>query len=491
MGRSDKIHPNDQCPCWSGKKYKRCCKGIIDWTEIIRSGVSYVPYMSIRGRNILFCSAVVDALGFDYSAESLSMKDYKGAFTASAVRKIYEAIYELWPPSTDIKTLLSRSGSDVSGLYIGDYTPQVLKRAVVRHSTYANKILLVDPFIHPYTMSDKYNPILEPAQYRAQTLKNVNLYRSLLPWIDAGIVEFIRTPADFDRELNWDAMRRATEMSKDPTIREALDASAKELTERRDKGSTFGMTILAMPDEYLLKRFEKSGLAAEGITAAGFIEYIKNRRDNDPDFLEPMGPENREQLHMMFAGGTYEVAKLTAQLSGSYLFTDLQARWALIEKDRAEHSAPNKAWSPFAKSVQNAKLNYLNNLDLNYALQLRKEGRLEGVRSVMTEAWKKSANDDAYDDTTAIHFAENLTQSVNEAEAEWLSIKSDVAKYVGSGTVTGLFATGPLIAAGHALWVAGAAVVGGLATAAHTGWKHASYLKKHPAAFFMKLRKEE
>lgn len=45
------------------------------------------------------------------------------------------------------------------------------------------------------------SPILNPEQYRVQTLRNVNLWFTLAPWIEAGLVEVIRTPADFNPKL--------------------------------------------------------------------------------------------------------------------------------------------------------------------------------------------------------------------------------------------------------------------------------------------------
>jgi hypothetical protein len=179
--------------------------------------------MSIRGRNLLFAAAIVDALGLDPEGDHPTLAQYKAAFTAQAVRKIYEAVVEIWPPNTAIQPLLEQSGTAVSGLYIGDYAPIYLERALVRHSTYANKILLVDPFIHPYVTSDKFNPILHPENYRAQTLKNVNFYRKVLPWIDAGIVEFVRTPADFDRRLNYQALETAQQLvERTPALKAAI-----------------------------------------------------------------------------------------------------------------------------------------------------------------------------------------------------------------------------------------------------------------------------
>ena len=489
---SIKVGPNDLCPCWSGKKYKHCCRGKIDWEQVLRSGRDHLDLMSIRGRNLLFVEAIHEALQLDKEVNAASLAEYKRAFTAEAVRKIYEAVYDLWPPSTDIQSLLERAGADVSGLYIGDYDPHYVSAALVRHSIYANKILLVDPFQHPYILKPEYNPIENPAQYRAQTLRNVNFYLSLLPWMDAGIVEFVRTPADFDRELNYETMVRSRQASRDePELKAAIAISVRDLKQRHMRKQAFQDLILGAPESRLRRIYKDVGLSGK-MTEADFIEQINAFRDADPDFLEPLGTgEQNAQLRMSSTGGTYEMARLTAQMSRSYLFTDLHARWAAIQYDRGKQTAENAVWSPFAKAVQNTKLYYLNNLTLDHAFRLRTENRLEGVRNVMTEAWDKARTEEPFDERNAVELANRLNNAVSEAESEWQDIKADMVKYGGASlTGGGILSVGAAIAAGQAAFVAAAAFVGTAAFGAWTKFKKAAYIKKYPAAFFMDLSKE-
>lgn len=328
MATRIKVNPNDPCPCWSGKKFKRCCSGSVDWEQILRSGEDQRPYMSIRGRNLLFAAAISDALELDLSEETPSLSGYKKAFTPQAVRKIYEAIVEIWPSNTRIQPLLERAGADVCGLFIGDYHPAHISRALVRHSIYANKILLVDPFQHPYLLRDEYNPIVNPEQYRAQTLRDVNFYMSIMPWIDAGIVEFIRTPSDFDRRLNINAMQHAKSLGDVPEIKDAMSEAVIDLESKHYKNEALHTMLLSMPDDYLRRTFRKLSLGNNTFTEDDFIAYVRSMRDRNPDFLEPLGSgENRARLYTIFSGGTYQMACLSAQMSGSYLFTDLRVKW--------------------------------------------------------------------------------------------------------------------------------------------------------------------
>ncbi len=102
MAQYRKIGRNDLCPCGTGKKFKRCCYGRVDWNQIFRTGRDWRPYLSIRGRNIQFVNRIAEILQLN-STQIKDISDYKKGFTAKAVREIHEAIYEVWPSNSDIK----------------------------------------------------------------------------------------------------------------------------------------------------------------------------------------------------------------------------------------------------------------------------------------------------------------------------------------------------------------------------------------------------
>ena len=369
MSNEFKINRNDPCPCLTGKKFKRCCSGKVDWETILREGRDYRTFLSVRGRNLYFSNRISEALQLDVAGRPLSLREYKAAFTPDAVRKIHEAAMEVWPPNTNIHQVLGRSAEDVSGLYIGDYSADYIIRGIVRHSIYANKIILFDPFIYPSSVADEYNPILNPKQHRAQTLKNVNLWFSLLPWIVEGIVEIIRPPADFDRTLNWKLMNdQMRKFNQNKELKAASDSSVDELSERHTQKVMYQQLLLGAPDSHLERKFEELGLGKGGLKKEDFLKSVQEDRDRDPDFLEPMDPNGDSQFFTFSSGASYPSATMTARLTGSYLFTDIYLKWKEIELDRENHSAENKVWSPFAKALQDSPLRYLNNLQLDHAL---------------------------------------------------------------------------------------------------------------------------
>ncbi|MGH8594317.1 MAG: hypothetical protein ACREV3_10800 [Gammaproteobacteria bacterium] len=418
-----------------------------------------------------------------------SLKEYKSAFTAGAVRDIHELILEAWPPNLDIGAVLAADAVEVSGLYIGDYDLEYISRGILRHSIYANKILVVDPFVYPRSVRDEFNPILEPEQHRTQTLKNVNFWLSLMPWIEAGIVEFIRTPADFDRQLNWNSLeRQRKKFEENSELKAAAEISVKEMKNRHIEKQAYRQLLLSAPDSYIERTIRKLGLEKDGYTAKDFLKYIQAERERDPDFLEPLGPSSGAgQLHMISSGASHDIAQLTASITRSYLVTDLYVKWREIELDRQSQSAESKMWSPFAKALQESPLKYFNQIRLEHALRLRQEGRLESLRSFFLRIWKSARTDEAFDNVNAQLLAEELRDEIAKAKDEWRKIDRDLLKIVGAELGAGLLAAGPLIASGHANFLAAAAVATGATTLAGSLSRHKNFPDRFPAAFFMKI----
>ncbi len=481
-----KIGRNQLCPCGSGKKYKHCCENKVDWSQINEERLDVIPHLSIRGRNLLFVSKIAEALQLDSNTHLL--KNYKSAFTKGAVIKIHEALMEVWPPDIDIHNILKNTSTDVSGLYIGDYEPEYILKGLVRHSTYSNKLLVVDPFIYPLSVREEFNPILTPDQYRTQTLKNVNFWFSLLPWIEAGIVEVIRTPADFDRKLNWESMKKQQQkFEENEDLRKAADESVREYQKRHLEKTAFQLLLLSAPNDHLKRLFTESGSAEKGLVFEEFISFIERQRQSDPNFLATLD-KTSGQLLTMSSGTSYTIAMLTANLTDSYLVTDLYVKWKEIEIDRESANAKNKEWSPFAKAFQDLELKFLNNLSLEHALILRKENRLESLRVFLRKVWKSARTTDQFSEANAKVLTEELNEEIIKAEEEWKQIDRNLLKWFAAELGTGIAAAGPMIASGHGSFLAAALAVSGVTTLAAIQGDRKSFKNKYPAAFFLKLK---
>ena len=440
----------------------------------------------------MFLTRLAEILQMDGEHFS-GIADYKKAFTADAVRKIHEAVVEAWPKDTDLATVLAPHRDEASSLYIGDYTPEFLGCAIVRQAVYANKILIVDPFTYCHSVRDEFNPLLNPNQYRTQTLRNTNLWFALMPWIVSGVVELIRTPGDLDPRLNWESINRQTQkFDENIELKKARDRSVDELHERHFERMAKEDLLLSTPDEHLRTIFDKLNLAEGDYTFDDYLAYIQRMRDENINFLEPLGKgPDSGQLHIMTTGASYDIALHTAKITKSYLVTDLYVKWREIELGRDQLNVESTVWSPFAKAFQEARLKFLNNLTLPHALMLRSEGRLESLRNFLHKVWVAAREGEEYSEANAILLAEELRHEVGVAAEEWEKIDRDLLKIIGAELGAGLLAAGPLIASGHGNFLAAAAVATGAANIANSTLKRRRFPDRYPAAFFINIDDDE
>ena len=487
LSKKIKISPNKFCPCGSNQKYKKCCYGTIDWPTILTDKSDETPYLSARGRNLKFKESLFALLQQD-SEKFTDVKSIKKAITPDFVRALYESITKIWPPSTNLEHVYSRNNTRVAGLFIGDYELGYLEQAVIRHSLYADKILLQDPFLNPHVISPKYNPLNYPEHHLYQTLRNINRFLLLLPWVEEGIVDFIHTPAELNRKFGFETRSRALQENIDPKSNIELMKSLEEAKLRHKNSGGDIRTLLQHPDNLIRKILKERFPDMTNEQMQENLEEVYQLREDDPNFLDTLDKMPEGQYTIWSTGGTIENAHLTASMAKAYIFTDIGFRWQRLQQERSKFNAETSYWSPFSKAVQNAPFSFLNNVNLKVALKLRKEGRLGGVRRVMNEAYRTERDTDHFSESHAIHLAEKLDYEIDNAKAEWKRILEEIKKFSIRLIRTNMFAAGPLIANGHGYWFAGAGLVTGVGSALYGRQAYDRYRTKFPASFFIKLQ---
>lgn len=481
-----KVGRNAPCPCGTGAKYKFCCEGKKDWEAILKQGRSaQVRNLSTRGKNIAFLNALASALQSEERAQSWG--DFKRKFTPAAVEKIYDAVAQLWPNGEDLHRVLAADRQSTTGLYVGTYEPEAIFQGVTRHCIYSDTILLVDPFLHPRRTREEFNPLVHPERHRASAIIAANIWLAMAPWVKAGIVKFVRVPGDFDSRLatEADAVQKLR-FSAHPELQSLIE---RDIPQKERMTKTLGWYhVLCHPDETLLDDYRKMFPDASEADLAFFLRYIQQARDAHPYYMPPVFSEEGKAAEFVVqtSGASYEMAKRTALLSGSYVVTDLPSRWREIEIDRADGAIDSRRWTPIAKAFQDLGFKYLQNIPLEAALRLREEGRLEDMRGFMRKMWKACGGEEPFSDEKVVGLAAELQERVREAESEWRKIDAELLRWFGGlGAVAA-----PFIAAGGATWVpaAIAAAIGGAAAVGHAQYQRSSFEKRYPAGFFLELR---
>src|SRR5437588_12365341 len=136
------IGRNAPCPCGSGKKYKRCCSGQVDWNALGRQPLDVQSrYATLRGKNLFFLATLGAALQLDSLTQPIDWPTFKRAFTPDVVRAIHETIPLIWPDYADYVRCIKQERESLCGLYTGTYAPKAVLQAVTRHSLYSTRIV--------------------------------------------------------------------------------------------------------------------------------------------------------------------------------------------------------------------------------------------------------------------------------------------------------------------------------------------------------------
>jgi hypothetical protein len=400
------------------------------------------------------------------------------------------SIRQNMPDANDLHRVLREQAATTTGLYVGRYRPEIVVRGITRHSLYCDKILLVDPFTDVRRVRPEYNPVLHPEKYRTTALMCAHLWLTLAPWIAEGLVNFIRTPADFDTRLLLESYEVEEQREKDfPELVEMRTRQAH--AEVHDDLDMLEYYMLHEPDHELERFWRTTYPGRSEADLAQFMKNIQNRRSRHPYYNDPFEYQRGEgkvsEFIVTTTGTNYEIAKHTALITGSHLITDLEDRWREIELDRAEAKIDERKWSPFAKAFHNVPIKYLDKVPLESALVLRREERLEHMRAFLRKVWRVSA-DDSFDAANVDNLTAELLERVREAEDEWRKIDRDLIKWLGTAGLAGSF-----VGAGAGSWLPAAAtmITGGVAALAVAKHTRTSFDRRFPAGFFLKLKRAQ
>jgi hypothetical protein len=444
--------------------------------------------MTVRGKNLLFLTGLCSALQIDPSSRPLDFSNFKRAFSPEAVREIYSIIPALWPDYNDYVRALSSERDSVSALYTGTYTPDAVLKAVTRHSLYSTRILLVDPFMHPYRPRPEFNPLLHPEEHRGNAVKFAFLWLSLAPWIMAGLVAFIRMPGDFNGALLLEDHEIGdAKLNDHPELRQLIDKQAEERMELFSAvdGSWGEYYLLSHSDAALLQMFTKmfDEPTSPFESKQKFLEYIQRRRDRHPYYVGMLPGQNSE-FTMHTTGASYEMGKRICAIGDFHMVTDIESRWLELKIDYDAVKGNLRNWSPFAKAFEATKLKVLDNVPLEAALRLRSENRLESMRLFLRKVWTDSRESECFAEENAIALASELDERIREAETEYKKIDQELLIWAGAGAST--FLTSSTVGFVPA---ASAALIAGSAGLIRSQWQRRSFQTRLPAGFFLDVAK--
>jgi SEC-C motif len=420
---------NDLCTCGSGKKYKKCCR---DKPESERpSNTEY----SVRERNLILFNAAIDILGL---SKGKTWEDVRRELSDEQVRNIHGVVASLWPKETNLFNLLPKPDlNTLRGLYTGIVDPRVVFRNVISFSFYADEIILLSPFTNPAIVKEEYSPFDSPSKFKQETLKNVLLLMQLAPFIDAGIVNLIPDPCDFDSGLREKVWNMAKERLGDrKPNRDELHALMR--LQKED----FLRDSLALPDDSLKHQIKAAEPTISDDVMQEVLEQIKEKRISDPlALLQSMAPgEKGAQLKFTRFGPNLELGLFLSQITGSFIYTDSLFRWReLLGTLNGRNVQQVSPWELIGKSLEHLPFTFIDQADFGTAVDLKKSGRFGELRKILRQisiSVQSNLEPNSINMVAQRHI-EELKKAHLKAQAEWRSIQDEFGTRSPLTTVNG------------------------------------------------------
>jgi hypothetical protein len=106
--------------------------------------------------------------------------------------------------------------SGLRGLYLGDIGPETALRNLVRFSLYSDHLFAINPAHNPWVLQGQYNPIENPDQFKADSLKLLRFLFQVSPRVESRMVLLIPDPGDFNFALKARDIRLSVEAHQTP-----------------------------------------------------------------------------------------------------------------------------------------------------------------------------------------------------------------------------------------------------------------------------------
>jgi hypothetical protein len=422
------VSDDDLCHCGRLKRYKNCCK-----QHPVNELESRIQKLDLTTRSRLTVEAVRYFLYSGSSADPYGQR----SLTTDSVSNFYRYLSDLWPHRLKALDALRtvREEQSLSGYYVGDPRPETILHNVARLSLYADRIFVEQPFYMPWSLRDEYDPVTHPGPVMQDTRKWAVATLLMQPWIDAGMIEFVPDPSDFNqplREAFWASGKRREAEGKIRILPEDL-AMYKEFFKRDWLRQLYSLT----DDEIVARMRASIGLSERDVPRV--LEYIYGERDRDPLYVANAAEHNPL---MRVQVPTIEQTILSCGLTGAFPFTDQRGKWLEITENLETLPADAETWSPLTRAFSECNLEFLNIEDARLAYRIRDEGYLKSFRAFLRDLWKAigGAEDERHFSALARDFGDRLRDEHRVATTEWGTIHAKFDAAIQKSAVTTAFA---------------------------------------------------
>lgn len=346
--------------------------------------------------------------------------DIAKTITLEKVKKTYKTFAQLFPRNFNYIEELKKSNSSFSSLHFGQIKANKIIDEVVRFSLYSEKILVFHPLQNPSITNQQNDPRKDPKYWLPDFLEAIYFYITIQKWVKAGIIKLIINPVEYDfylrEKITTEAKARILKLDKQKLLALEGDSVAQNIAEQlalyyKGRSRAFilgGMLKMEQP------HFTKD--EAEKMTD----EIIKAIPRINPLYEKLNIPLNTGMVTTTKSGGSLESIILVSKATEANIYTPSAVNWEQIKE-----MGLNDFWLKLNHLYSKIELPFLNNVDTNFALELRKEERLAGVRQELKKIYSElnSTTVENLNESKIRIIQEGFLDSIKKADSEWIEIK--------------------------------------------------------------------
>jgi hypothetical protein len=342
---AEPLRAGDMCGCGSGSAFKSCCK--LKPVALRRTWSE----KSIRERNLMLLNGIMRILKLDEGKDWVRVRR---DMTDEQIRTIYLLYEGLWPRETDLFQLLPKPDGVARAVYTGSIHPKTITEFALGAALYFGELIIEHPFLHAGTVKKEFSPVENPKAYRQEILKTILFFLSVMPLVEAGLVNLVPDPCNFDLHLRDQmlhmARARAVGTQLHPSMEPRLEEIAREDSQR---------SLLLLPPDALKAQVRKASaeLSAEDLDKV--LQGMEQLKERDPLAVlqegSLTGGKEGGQFSMMKLCPNFEMTMYLAQATGACIVTDSPFRWTEIQMALARRtSSSNSVLSALANNIHAA-----------------------------------------------------------------------------------------------------------------------------------------
>jgi len=382
---------------------------------------------------------------YDFLYQTFDLKkcktwdDVAKNITQLKVKRTYRVFAELFPRNFDYTSELKNLKSSFSSIHYSTLKANKIIDVIVRFSLYSDKIIVFHPLQNPSVTNQNIDPRRNPKRWLPDFLDALYFYIIIQKWVKSGIVKLVINPCEYDLDLRTKIDKQIKER--------ALNSNPEDIFEI---GKESAENHLAEQFAIYSKNKSKDEIIQDVLSlenpifthneAIGFADKIINHISKINPLWAKIDKSNFNRGGMIVpskSGGSIESMLYFSKITGGNIYTPSEMSWFQMKQ-----LGVNDFWTKTNHLYSQMPLTFLNNVDTAFALKIREEDRLAGVRQELKKIYGELGKTDIneLDEGKIRLLQEGFNEEIKKAESEWKYInnQANVSRKYWASTSIGL-----------------------------------------------------